>query len=62
MIVIPTKNLIAKVQILMVMCKRLMVFTFSLQVIARVVDGSRFQEFKAMYGSNIVTGFAHIQG
>ncbi|KAJ3741576.1 carboxyl transferase [Lentinula detonsa] len=31
-------------------------------VIARVVDGSRFREFKKDYGSSIVTGFAHIHG
>lgn len=32
------------------------------EVIARIVDGSRFQEFKATYGTTIVTGFAHIDG
>ena len=32
------------------------------EVIARVVDGSRFLEFKAEYGSTLVTGFAHIFG
>ncbi|MEU6442063.1 carboxyl transferase domain-containing protein [Streptomyces sp. NPDC047046] len=32
------------------------------QVIARIVDGSRFQEFKAEYGQTLVTGFAHIHG
>ncbi len=32
------------------------------EVIARVVDGSRFSEFKANYGSTLVTGFAHIWG
>jgi acetyl-CoA carboxylase carboxyltransferase component len=32
------------------------------EVIARVVDGSRFREFKALYGSTLVTGFAHIMG
>ncbi|KAF9077021.1 carboxyl transferase [Rhodocollybia butyracea] len=31
-------------------------------VISRVVDGSRFREFKKDYGSSIVTGFAHIHG
>ncbi|KAJ1983397.1 Methylcrotonoyl-CoA carboxylase beta chain, mitochondrial [Dimargaris verticillata] len=31
-------------------------------VIARVVDGSRFQEFKEFYGTTLVTGFAHIHG
>ncbi|NHF72063.1 carboxyl transferase domain-containing protein [Paracoccus xiamenensis] len=32
------------------------------EVIARVVDGSRFDEFKARYGETLVTGFAHIEG
>jgi len=32
------------------------------EVIARVVDGSRFDEFKARYGTTIVTGFAHVVG
>jgi 3-methylcrotonyl-CoA carboxylase beta subunit len=32
------------------------------EVIARTVDGSRFHEFKALYGNSIVTGFAHIWG
>ncbi|MEJ7138501.1 carboxyl transferase domain-containing protein [Amphibiibacter pelophylacis] len=32
------------------------------EVLARVVDGSRFDEFKARYGPTLVTGFAHIQG
>lgn len=32
------------------------------EVIARLVDGSRFQEFKALYGTTLVTGFAHIWG
>jgi acetyl-CoA carboxylase carboxyltransferase component/acetyl/propionyl-CoA carboxylase alpha subunit len=32
------------------------------QVIARVVDGSRFHEFKARYGSTLVCGFAHVHG
>lgn len=32
------------------------------EVIARIVDGSRFQEFKAGYGTTLVTGFAHIFG
>ncbi|KAI0029576.1 carboxyl transferase [Vararia minispora EC-137] len=31
-------------------------------VIARIVDGSRFREFKKEYGSTIVTGFANIHG
>jgi len=32
------------------------------EVIARVVDGSRFDEFKARYGSTLVTGFAQLYG
>ncbi len=32
------------------------------EVIARVVDGSRFHEFKANYGSTLVCGFARLMG
>lgn len=32
------------------------------EVIARVVDGSEFHEFKPLYGNTLVTGFAHIFG
>jgi 3-methylcrotonyl-CoA carboxylase beta subunit len=32
------------------------------EVIARIVDGSEFQEFKAHYGTTLVCGFAHIWG
>ena len=32
------------------------------EVIARIVDGSRFHEFKALYGTTIVCGFARIHG
>ena len=32
------------------------------EVIARVVDGSRFDEFKPRYGETLVTGFAHVEG
>jgi 3-methylcrotonyl-CoA carboxylase beta subunit len=31
-------------------------------VVARIVDGSRFHEFKALYGTTIVCGFARIEG
>ncbi|KAJ7639119.1 carboxyl transferase, partial [Roridomyces roridus] len=31
-------------------------------VIARIVDGSRFREFKKEYGPTMLTGFAHIHG
>jgi 3-methylcrotonyl-CoA carboxylase beta subunit len=32
------------------------------EVIARLVDGSEFDEFKKLYGTTLVTGFAHIHG
>lgn len=32
------------------------------EVIARIVDGSEFHEFKALYGTTLVCGFAHIWG
>lgn len=32
------------------------------QVIARLVDESKFSEFKAQYGETLVTGFAHLYG
>lgn len=31
-------------------------------VLARVLDGSRFSEFKALYGTTLVTGFGAICG
>uniref|UniRef100_A0A8P4K3R8 methylcrotonoyl-CoA carboxylase n=1 Tax=Dicentrarchus labrax TaxID=13489 RepID=A0A8P4K3R8_DICLA len=31
-------------------------------VVSRLTDGSRFQEFKARYGTTLITGFAKIQG
>jgi acetyl-CoA carboxylase carboxyltransferase component len=34
----------------------------SREIIARIVDGSRFHEFKARYGATLVTGFARIFG
>ena len=33
-----------------------------LEVVARIVDGSRFHEFKALYGDTLVCGFARIEG
>ena len=33
-----------------------------LELIARIVDGSRFHEFKALYGTTLVCGFARIEG
>src|SRR3954468_6990434 len=32
------------------------------EIIARIVDGSRFDEFKERYGSTLVTGFAYVHG
>ena len=32
------------------------------EVIMRLVDGSRFDEFKARFGETLVTGFAHVEG
>ncbi|HET9105379.1 MAG TPA: carboxyl transferase domain-containing protein [Solirubrobacteraceae bacterium] len=32
------------------------------EIIARIVDGSRWHEFKALYGPTLVCGFAHIHG
>jgi len=32
------------------------------EIIARIVDGSRFDAFKPLYGATLVTGFAHIEG
>jgi acetyl-CoA carboxylase carboxyltransferase component len=33
-----------------------------LELIARLVDGSRFHEFKALHGETLVCGFAHVEG
>jgi acetyl-CoA carboxylase carboxyltransferase component len=32
------------------------------EILARLVDGSRFHEFKTRYGTTLVTGFAHLHG
>ena len=32
------------------------------EIIARIVDGSEFDEFKRLYGTTLVTGFAHLWG
>ncbi len=32
------------------------------EVVTRLVDGSRLQEFKQLYGQTLVCGFAHVQG
>ena len=31
-------------------------------VLGRVLDGSRFHEFKERYGSSLITGFGHLYG
>ena len=31
-------------------------------VLARVLDGSRFHEFKERYGTSLLTGFGHLYG
>ena len=35
---------------------------YFIQIIARIVDGSKFHEFKAMFGPSLVTGFAAVKG
>ena len=32
------------------------------EIIARIVDGSEFHEFKALYGTTLICGFAHLYG
>jgi len=32
------------------------------EIIARIVDASEFDEFKALYGTTLITGFAHLAG
>jgi 3-methylcrotonyl-CoA carboxylase beta subunit len=32
------------------------------EIVARLVDGSRFHEFKPLYGETLVTGFGHLEG
>jgi 3-methylcrotonyl-CoA carboxylase beta subunit len=32
------------------------------EIIVRLVDGSEFDEFKALYGTTLITGFAHMSG
>jgi acetyl-CoA carboxylase carboxyltransferase component len=36
--------------------------TSARELLARIVDGSRFDEFKALYGETLVCGWAHIEG
>lgn len=37
-------------------------FVNCLQLIARLVDGSRLQQFKGTFGTNLITGFARLAG
>jgi 3-methylcrotonyl-CoA carboxylase beta subunit len=32
------------------------------EIVARLIDGSRFHEFKPLYGETLVCGFAHLEG
>jgi len=32
------------------------------KIISRIVDGSKFDEFKSLYGNTLITGFAHLHG
>jgi acetyl-CoA carboxylase carboxyltransferase component len=34
----------------------------AMEVIIRLVDGSRFNDFKPLYGTNLITGWAHLHG
>ena len=38
------------------------VVILSLQIISRITDGSKFSEFKKMFGPSLVTGFGYIHG
>jgi len=31
-------------------------------VLGRILDGSRFHEFKELYGTTLITGFGHLSG
>ncbi|MEM7096001.1 MAG: carboxyl transferase domain-containing protein [Actinomycetota bacterium] len=44
-------------------CARDLTVAFDIrEIIARVVDGSRFEEFKARYGTTMICGWAHVHG
>jgi 3-methylcrotonyl-CoA carboxylase beta subunit len=49
-------------ELLGVMPRDLRVQFDSRELIARIVDGSEFDEFKKLYGTTLVTGFAHLCG
>jgi acetyl-CoA carboxylase carboxyltransferase component len=58
----PQEPLYDPAEILGVLPKDLRTPYDSREIIARLVDGSAFHEFKALYGTTIVCGFAHIEG
>jgi 3-methylcrotonyl-CoA carboxylase beta subunit/propionyl-CoA carboxylase len=58
----PQEPLYDPAEILGVLPKDLRTPYDSREIIARLVDGSAFHEFKALYGTTIVCGFAHIGG
>lgn len=58
----PEEPLFSPEEILGVLSSELRLPFDSREVIARLVDGSRFHEFKALYGTSVVCGFAHIEG
>lgn len=58
----PEEPLFDSEELLGVLSTELRIPFDSREVIARLVDGSRFHEFKALYGTTVVCGFAHIDG
>lgn len=48
---------ITKIYFLVIFC-----ICYFIQIISRLVDGSKFHEFKEMFGPTLVTGFAAIKG
>jgi 3-methylcrotonyl-CoA carboxylase beta subunit len=58
----PEEPLYSAEEILGVLSTELRVPFDAREIIARIVDGSRFHEFKALYGTSVVCGFAHIEG
>jgi acetyl-CoA carboxylase carboxyltransferase component len=59
---IPEQPLYAMEEILGILPRDLKAPFDSREVIARIVDGSKFHEFKPLYGTSLVCGFAHIEG
>jgi acetyl-CoA carboxylase carboxyltransferase component len=58
----PKDPLLPADDILGILPKELSKFVDQREIIARIVDGSDFFEFKKNYGTTLVTGFAHIMG